>query len=254
MYKMIGFLLVVLTLTGCGNQKTVTGPTGPQGPPGPDDIQVSLQNGVFPSVSYNGELDTWLDSANTATPQSGTSYRRVKVGSTVAIADPGNNYGRVILRFDISTIPINATVSTVRLLMTTETSTNLGSSSVTVGLHNLSSSLSGGCSWTSSATWDLYGTNGWNICDGDTSLGQKGMYDATALSTVVFNSSYTGASKVVEYAIPASVVQSWISGSNLGLVLVSEGEFQSVSAANVDFYPYNSVTATNSPQLIVTYK
>jgi hypothetical protein len=254
MYKMIGFLLVVLTLTGCGNQKTVTGPTGPQGPPGPNDIQVSLQNGVFPTASYSGELDTWLDSANTSTPQNSTSYRRVKVGNTINTSEPTNNYSRVILRFDISAIPINAAVSTVRLLMTTETSTNLGSSSVTVGLHNLSSSLSGGCSWTGSATWSLYGTGSWSNCDSDTSDGQKGMYDATALSTVVFNSSYTGASKVVEYAIPASVVQSWISGSNLGLVLVSEGEFQSVSAANVDFYPYNSVTATNSPQLIVTYE
>ncbi len=254
MYKEIGVLLLILTLAGCGDQKTVTGPTGPQGPPGPDDIQVSLQNGVFPSASYSGELDTWLDSANAGTPQNGASYRRVKVGSTVSLTEPGLNYGRVILRFDISSIPVNAIVSTVRLLMTTESSTNLGSSSVTVGLHTLSSSLSGGCSWTSSATWDLYGTGSWSNCDSDTSDGQKGMYDSTTLSTVVFNSSYTGVSKVIEYAIPASVVQGWISGSNLGLVLVSEGEFQSVPAANVDFYPFNSVTATNNPQLVVTYE
>jgi hypothetical protein len=254
MYKSAGFLFFILILAGCGDQKTVTGPTGPQGPSGPNDIQVSLQNGVFPSASYNGEFDTWLDSANTTTPQNGTSYRRVKVGNTINTTEPTNDYGRVILRFDVSSIPVNATVSTVRLLMTTETSTNLGSSSVTVGLHALSSSLSGGCSWTSSATWSLYGTGSWNDCDSDTSDGQKGMYNATALSTVVFNGSYTGVSKVVEYAIPASVVQNWISGNNLGLVLVSEGEFQSVSTANVDFYPYNSATATNSPQLIVTYE
>lgn len=246
--------LVLFLGAGCGKNGSV-GPSGPTGPSGPIVVQVNLQNGALPTSSYNGEFDTWLDSANTATPQNGTAYRRVKVGSTVSVTEPSGNYSRALFRFDISSIPVNATIEEARLLLTTESSTNLGSSFVTIGLHALASTLSSGCSWTSSATWVTFnGGAGWSNCDGDSSDGQKGIYDATPLSTIVFDSTFTGTSKVVEYEFPASVVEGWITGTNNGLILVSEGEFQSVAAANVDFYPYNDATATNRPQLIVTYE
>lgn len=252
--KITLFLAVILLGVGCGKNDSTTGPTGPTGPPGPIVTQASLQNGVFPTGSYNGELDTWLDSANTVTPQNSTSYRRVKVGNTINVSEPSNNYSRVLFRFDVSSIPVNATIEEAKLLLTTESTTNLGSSSVTVGLHSLVSSLSSGCSWTSSATWSLAGASAWDTCDGDSSDGQKGIYNSTPLSTFVFNSTFTGLSKVVEYDVPVSVVQGWINGSNSGLILISEGEFQSVAAANVDFYPYNDATVTNHPQLIISYE
>jgi hypothetical protein len=251
--SMLAVGLILFFAAGCGKNGSM-GNTGPTGPAGPIVVQADLQNGVFPTASYNGELDTWLDSANTATPQIGTAYRRIKVGSTIASTDPSDNYSRAVFRFDISSIPVNATIEEARLLLKTESSTNLGSSSVTIGIHTLASSLSGGCSWTSPATWDQYGAGSWSNCDGDSSPGQKSIYDPNPLSTVVFNSTFTGSSKVVEYEVPASVVEGWIAGTNNGLILVSEGEFQSVPAANVDFYPYNDATATNRPQLIVTYE
>ena len=251
--SILGLSLVLFLAAGCGKNGSM-GDTGPTGPAGPIVVQANLQNGAFPTASYNGELDTWLDSANTTTPQNGTSYRRVKVGGTGSASNPSGDYSRAIFRFDVSPIPVNATIEEVRLLLTTETSTNLGSSSVMVGLHTLVSSLSSGCSWTSSATWSLYGSRAWDVCDGDSSIGQQGIFNSTPLATVVFDSSFSGASKVVEYEVPASVVEGWITGTNNGLILVSEGEFQSVPAANVDFYPYNDATATNRPQLIVTYK
>jgi hypothetical protein len=250
----LGFCLILLIAAGCGKNGSM-GNTGPTGPAGPIVVQSNLQNGIFPTSSYNGELDTWLDSANVTIPQNGTSYRRVKVGYTASSTDPFDDFSRAVFRFDVSSIPVNATIEEVRLLLTTESSTNLGSSSVTIGLHTLAPSLSSGCTWTSSATWNTYSyPSGFNNCDGDSSIGQKGIYDPTPLSTVVFDSTFTGTSKVVEYEFPASVVEGWITGTNNGLILVSEGEFQSVAAANVDFYPYNDATATNRPQLIITYE
>ena len=242
-------ILGVFVLSGCGD-KTVTGPQGPQGNPGPNTIQASFQNGLFPTASYAGETDTWLDGANISTAQYSTSYRRVKVGSGA------NQYGRVLVKFDVTAIPFNATIETARLLLTTESSTALGSSSVTVGLHDMTASLyTGGCIWNTLATWAGYnGASPWSNCDSDSTPGQQGLYQSPALSTVTFNSVYSSTTKVVEYSIPASIVSSWVSGTNNGLVLISEGEFQNVSTANVDFYPYNASTATNCPQLIVTYE
>lgn len=253
-YRILTLALVGLFLNGCENEKTVTGPQGSQGPsgnPGPNTIQASFQNGLYPVETYSGETDTWLDNENGTTSEYLTTYRRVSAGGDSPL------YSRTLVKFDVSALPANATVETVRLLMTTVSSSSLGSSSVTVGLHDMNPSLyAGSCIWTTAATWDSYNGSltGWSNCDGDSTYDDTGMYQTPALSTVVFNSSYSGVSKVVEFSIPASVVQGWVGGINNGLVLISEGEFQSVPSANVDFYPYNAATATDSPELIVTYE
>lgn len=74
----------------------------------------------------------------------------------------------------------------------------------------------------------------------------------TPISTVVFPTTATGTSKVYEFTITPSIVQGWLTGTNQGLVLRSEGEFNE-SVSNVDFYPYNGATGT-SPLLIVSYQ
>jgi hypothetical protein len=250
------FLVGVFFLVGCGS-KTVTGPQGPQGNPGPNTIQISLQNGVSPTASYFGETDTWIDSGNVGVSQFGTTYRRVKVGATSSNL-PSAVYSRVLFQWNISSIPVNATIETAVVELTTQTTTNIGSLPVTLGIHDLNPNLlSGGCTWTTGATWNSYnGTLGWFNCDGDSNGNTQefGMYLTPALSSYTFTNAFNGVSKVVEYKIPASTVQNWIAGNNGGLILVSEGEFQSVQTANVDFYPYNASTPTNSPQLIVTYE
>jgi hypothetical protein len=237
------------------NAKTVTGPTGPKGDPGPNTFQTALQNGVFPTASYSGETDTWISSQNPSASQYSTNYRRLGVGAAYN-NEPQTNYSRILLKFDVSSIPVNATVETAAILLTTASTSNLGSSSVTIGIHQLASSLYPTCVWDANATWGSYdGAHGWANCDNDSDIiSGFSMYGSTTLSTDVFDSSFTGVSKVVEYKIPPSVIQSWMAGTNDGLILVSEGEFQNVPTANVDFCAYNDSTATNRPELLVTYE
>ena len=245
----LAFLVFVVggSIFGCGKDGA-TGPAGAQGSPAAPSFEAVIQNGVYQNGTYTGEIDDWLNAGTNTTSGSSSTYRRVMVGTNLT------NYSRVINRFDVSSIPANATVLKATLELTTMSSTNVGASPVTIGVHNFASSMYPGCLWTLSASWVLYnGIGSWSGCSGDTTPQQEGYISIPALSTVVFTNSINGLSKVYEWSIPTSTVQSWIAGTNEGLVLKSEGEF-SEPTANVDFYPYNSTTATNNPILIVDYQ
>lgn len=251
MSKFYGLVFLIfisgVTIFGCGKDGS-TGPAGAQGPPAAPSFEAVIQNGVYQNGAYTGEIDTWLDAGANTTSESSTGYRRVMVGANLT------NYSRVINRFDVSSIPSNATVLKATLELTTMSSTSIGASPVTVGLHSFVSTMYPGCLWTLPASWVLYnGIGSWSACSGDSSVQQEGYINNPALSTVVFTNSINGVSKVYEWSIPTSTVQSWIAGTNEGLILKSEGEF-SEPTANVDFYPYNSTTATNNPILIVDYQ
>src|SRR4029077_5075452 len=122
---------------------------------------------------------------------------------------------------------VNAQVLTAQVVLTTMSSTNIVTPQVTVGVHDLASTLlSGGCLWTPSATWLFYsGSSNWTVCDGDNSLGQEGWINSTTLDSVAFSSAINGKSYPYRWNIPASVIQNWITGNNNGLVFKSESEF-----------------------------
>ena len=134
-------------------------------------------------------------------------------------------------------IPVNASVVSAELLLTTETTTNVGSSPVTVGLHNFSASTLAACTWILQATWTTTGSKGWNLCDQRQSQGQEGFINPTTISTVVFTSANNNKSQVFKWSIDPSIVQAWIAGTyNNGLILKSEGEFGEPHLT-VDFFP-----------------
>lgn len=232
---------------GCTGQAGPAGPSGSTGSPGPNTYQATFQNGVFPTSGYSGELDTWLNGGGGST--NAAPYLEVNTGATYS------NYGRAVLKFDVSSLPVNAQVATAEVLLKLNPGTAVGSSPVTVGLHNFTSNTNPGCHWVVSATWLSWGGGGWNSCTGDGSSGQEGYINPTTMSTVVFSSSVNGTNGVYRWRIDPAVVQAWLTSStnNNGLILKSEGEFGETTST-VGFYPYNDATASNHAQLIVTYQ
>ncbi len=234
---------------GCSQTAGPSGPKGPSGNPAPNSFQAVFQNGVFPTSSYAGEIDTWADGGQQATVLGGNAFRRIKTGSGASA------YGRVLLKFDVTSIPVNAQVISAEVQMKTMNTTNIGSNPVTVGVHDLPVSIyTGGCIWSLTATWTEYGSsNVWFSCDGDSSGSQLSFFNNTPLNTVSLTNSINSTSALYAWTIPASTIQTWISGKNNGLVLRSEGEFTE-SVSSIDFYPYNDATASNHATLLVTYQ
>lgn len=233
---------------GCTGQKGPAGPAGITGAPSPLTFQTSFQNGVYPNSSYSGELDTWLNGGS-GSAMNASPYLEVNTGSG------SGAYGRILTKFDVSFLPTNITVISAQLWLKLESATNVGSSPVTIGLHNLAVSTFSACHWLSNATWVSDGSGGWNLCTGDGSSGQEGYINPTTMSTVVLSSAVNGTSSFYKWNIDPSVVQSWLTSvvNNNGLILKSEGEFGE-GTSSVGFYPYNDATAANHAVLIVTYQ
>ncbi len=246
MKKLFIVCFLMAVLMGCTGKE---GPAGPSGTSGAQTFQATFQNGVFPTSSYSGELDTWLLGNSNAT-ENASPY--LEVNSGVALA----NYARTILQFDISSLPVNATIVSAEVCLKLESATNVGSSPATIGLHNLASSTFSGCHWAFNASWTSTGLTGWSACTGDYSADQLGYINPTTMSTVVLTSAVNGTSKVYKWNIDPAVVQSWLTSAtnNNGLILKNEGEFSDTSSNSVGFYPYNDATATNHPLLVIAYQ
>ena len=243
--------LSLIFLVGCDGKPGPAGPLGTQGPPGPSDFETSFQDGVFPTVSYAGTTNTWVDAANPTTAHSGAASLRVAMGATSA------NYGRALIKFDLSAFPQNATVLQAALFLKTQTTTNL-SSGVTykIGVNdmNVPVMLSGGCTWNLGANWNSYnGSGSWSTCNFGGIGFVRGYHFVSAnMSTVSVTSAINGLSKTYAWNLTPAVVQAWISGPNDGVVITSNSD-TGESTGNVDFYPNTDATALNHPQLVVSY-
>ena len=237
------------TFIGCSGQQGPAGPSGSAGSPGSPYFQASFQNGVYPTSSYAGEIDTWLNGGASGTPTNASPYLEVNTGAAYS------NYGRILVKFDVSSLPANATVQDAEVWLKLNSGTSIGSAPVTIGAHNLASSTFSTCHWGTNATWLGYGGAGWNLCTGDGSAPQTGLYNPTTLGTVVLSNSVNGTSAFYRWDLGAAVVQSWLTSAsnNNGILLRSEGEFGEGSSS-VGFDAYNDATAANHALLIVRYQ
>ena len=246
--QMALIILFAALLPACTGKTGPAGPNGSNGTSASNTYQAILQNSVFPTSSYSGELDTWLSGGDYQSGENASPYLELNTSNAI------NNCSRILIRFDVSSIPVNASVVSSELLLTSETATVVGTNPVKVGLHNLASDTFAGCRWRSDAAWMAWTqSNEWNACTGDSSLQQEGYINPTTISTVVFTSANNSQSQVFKWSIDPTIVQAWVAGTyNNGLILKSEGEFGEPTSA-VDFYPYTDTTG-KAAQLIVEYQ
>jgi hypothetical protein len=245
-------LFAGLILVGCSTQTGPAGPQGSQGSSGPSALSFSYQDGVFPTSSYAGTTNTWLDASNPTTSNNGSTTLHVAMGPATT------NYGRELIKFNVSNIPVNAQILNAALILKTQTTTNLASGvTYSIGVYDMgvSAMISGGCTWINSASWNLYnGAAAWSQCNGIGAGFIRGShYVAFPMDTVYFTSTANGTSKLYGWNLTPSVVQFWITGYNNGLMVGSNSDTDE-TAGFIDFYPNTDATAANHPELVVSYK
>ena len=178
----------------------------------------TLQQGVS---SYSGAIDTYIDSGATgANNGSATTINASASGSTQGL-----------ISFDLSTIPVGSTITSVQLTFTSASSLGLLPS---VNLYKMLAS------WTSAANWNSFGGGGINHNGTDAASSSDASWGA--LITVGGTATFSSANM-------ATTVQSWVNNpsTNYGWMLQGGG------LANASFYSSDSSTASYRPQLSVTY-
>jgi len=251
MRKILASMALTMLLGGCD-----PGPAGPTGPPGTgiQDFNATFKEGTLPYSGWAGTLFHWVDaSAPTSSP--GVGEIVLKSGSTLS------SFSRGLLKFTVSgVIPSNATVSGAVLQLTTKTATALPAGNHVLGIHDASipAMASGGCSWTSGATWERYnGAGNWGVCvggGGNPTITRGIHYVDAAMDTLSVNSTtVNGATVLLAWNLDTAVVQGWVANpsNNLGMVLSFETE-TGLASGNITFWD-NTGSDLQKPTLVVNY-
>jgi len=191
----------------------------------------SFQDGLAPDTSYNGTFDTYIREAT-----AGTNYGAA--GTLQVDGDEPSGTGTdmsILLGWDISTIPANATVQSATMYLNT-----LNISSGPYFCYGLLRS------WEQlQATWnDALTASSW------ATAGALGAADRDSLSLCTISAPSTGPLAVSLNADGIAMVQSWIDGSapNYGMVIAD-----SVTNDGADFDSSESANAMNRPKLEIVY-
>jgi len=186
----------------------------------------------------------WPAGAITVTLQPSTGDSQLSQGAattnfgtatTIQVASQsGSQNKRILVKFDLSSIPANATINSANLtlFMTTAPSNNR-----TYNAHRMTRD------WTESqVTWNIAqtGTN-WTTAGGD--------YNGTATT-----STTTGTTNNVSltWNIQADV-QAWVNGTSNYGTLIKDGTESSATARTATFASEENATSANRPQLVIDY-
>jgi uncharacterized repeat protein (TIGR02543 family) len=193
-------------------------------------------------VSLTVEDDTYLSGGATTTNYGNSATLQV-AGSTTAA-----NERTALLRWDLSSIPSNATLSTAGIqLQVTDAST------YAYPLYDLTRAwVEGNGTAGSGATWATYdGTTAWGTAGaaGTTGSVDRGITNLWSSTTSSFSS--TGSKTVSLNADGLALVQGWVAGSTNNGVIIQD--YTSGSSNNLIFESSESTTEANKPKLNINY-
>ncbi len=242
-------LIIPVLLMGC--EKGPAGPAGPQGQPGTGlpAFSAVFENGLYPDGGYSGCDPHWLDGAS---PNSAPTTGQIKV----ATGATSSNVALGLIRFNLSyAVPVNATITSASLQLTTQISTSLSSGTYVFGIHQVIPPPPGQVPWNDASTWNVvvapYGWNG-----GASSAITAGVdYGATPMDAVTVSSSQLNSTQVLlAWNVTPSLAQVWASPSNnnYGLLISSEPETNGALSGFISFWD-NTGNSQQKPRMLVTY-
>jgi len=219
-----GSYTITVTSTGGGVTKTtsfsltVTAPSS-------TTTTISFQDGVWPTSSYSGTRDTYLDRNAPS-----TNY-----GSSATLWVEGDTGRPALLRWKNFTVPAGSTVksATITLNVTDPTS----------GTYNLYALKRDW--WEGYATWNSYGPGySWEV-PGATGTSDRG---TTVVGTVT--APATGQVTITLNAAGIALVQAWVNSpsTNNGIIIDNPTVTDGLAFASRE-----AATASNRPKLTVTY-
>lgn len=194
---------------------------------------VVFQDGVSPSTSYAGETDTTLQQSTPTTAHASDVLVRVDHD----YPDATRNVAEGALRFDLSSIPVGATITSVTLTLNI---TNPTTGTVGYSFYPLERA------WTASeATWTgpTTGTT-WQA------PGAEGISDRSSSAIAQIAPTVTGKLAVPFNAAGIAAVQKWVSSPaiNFGFVMDSASDPDGIT-----FDSAKGTTPANHPQLSIGY-
>lgn len=179
---------------------------------------LAIPNGT---VTLNSTADTTIyENSSTTNYGSNTKFITGKDNS-----GPGRNY-RSLVKFDISTLPAGATVTSATLRLYQESS--VSTSTISIAAHKVTAS------WNeNTVTWSSSG---------------GGSYNATPLATANVTLGTTGWK---EWILPAGLIHEWVDfpATHFGILLNSGGG----KNTRADFSSRENATSPQRPQLVIVY-
>jgi hypothetical protein len=212
-------LMVSLLMFSCGS--------GPAGPTGSTSYTMRFQNGVYPSASYAGSADTYLDSI-----ASGTNY------SAAAAIWMGYYPGEIehyTVRYDLSSV-IPSNINVKKAYLTIKCSSIGGAMSNTYTAYALAVNDITTETWNDSAT-----ATPWTTAGGD--------FGAAAKSNSVMISS----AGVYVFSLDTAMVKSWITSPAANYGILIKGASEAGARAEAVIYTSDDGVIADRPMLTIEY-
>jgi hypothetical protein len=195
------------------------------------------------SVALTATEDTYL-SANNATYNMGASTE-LHVDNTTGTARRG-----VLIKWDVSSIPSNATISSANIQLNVTDASGL-----VFNLYNMRRSWVEGTSdraaSSSSANWNTYnGSTSWGAVGAASTSADR--YDTNLWGAGTSSFNGTGSKTVALNSDGIAVVQGWVNGSTTNYGLTMQNYVSATSNA-MYFSSSEATTAANRPIMNVTY-